>query len=443
MAWPIIVPTAVQVAPLIAVPAPPRGAQAEARTSCLPAAALKNAKIVSLSVYESNGPSMPFNLTGSNRSTLHSLAVTGRVAGPVVLVVSAYEPVLWDLSAVSDQVKGVVASGYYPQAVTGISSKVPVRFSSTVGSVSDLDTCGRIRYAYERTDDIQRQADEIIRGVGGHPWRFYGAYSTDTLPLDAPDPKPHTPAKFGNIRTSVPIVDSEDGANLPGPAPPYVPSSSRRLRFVEWNKDGLIVRDQGGPRVPDPEISARPYPAHSRSATPSFGTIFWIGLLALLGWKWRRSKARTIDALGWLGPDTPEYRVQHVPAPAVAVDRAYQKEIAALKELAAITDCAPLILALHRFGRELQSLRKTSFDSDLAAEVAAVVERHFDHAVGRYQQVRPSLQDADAEQADEALLNAVERLTLRLQELHGKQNGRDIAGVDEAARFIEARHPIT
>jgi hypothetical protein len=433
----------------VVAPAPPAAASARA-LSCLPAGITKGAKVVALSVYSaSSGRAMPFLLAGSNNYAVHTLTVTGRTNDPVILVVSAYEPLLWDLSQVSGRVKAVVASGYYPQAVRGIPADTPVRFSSMVGNFNGSETCARIHYAYDETGEIQTQAADIKRAIGVYPRIFYGNYSADRLDLDGPgNGAPGTP-DLSDIRTAVPLITEDDPASMAKMKMVPTDDGGPKLRIVEWNDAGKIVRDEGG-RKPATGSAAQPSASDAQYAArrPGGGlTLFkWLcyfGVAVFAISQWRRSKRQQ---RAWLAANPPASATAPAApppsAPAAAPPSRFQKQIAELSEVASVTDCEPLVVALHRYGREVQNLSRMAFDSDLADEVDAIVDRHFDHAIDRYRLVRGSLTGVDGQRADEMLTRAIERLALRLQELQAEQQHRDVDGVDEAARFIDARHPV-
>lgn len=427
--------------------------------SCLPPGITHGAKVVALSAYQSSeGRTMPFMLAGSNNYTVHVLTVTGKEKGPIVLVVSAYEPILWDLSQVSDRVRAVVASGYYPQAVKGLEPDVPVRFSSSIGKFNGAETCAHVGYAYKGTDDIQKVATDIKRAIGVYPRIFYGAYSTSQLDVDGPG-KGAAGDDFSDIRTAVPLITADDPSSKAQMK--YLPSAEdtsnddRRLRTVEWNDVGEVVRDEGEQKPP-PSTTRRSSastgsagssgPSEARGSSGTI-TLRWLMLLALgtfAVWKLRRSKrSSTPQSQDPTASSLVANRLRaHLPPPPVPeTTSALEKQLADLLVLAEITDCEPLVVSLHRYGREIKNVSRTKFDPDLADESGAIVERHFDHATNRYKRVRTSLNGKEGAQADGMLTRAIERLAVRLQELQAEQHRRDVDGVDEAARFINARHP--
>ena len=435
-------------APLHVVAAPSRAQQAVSREPCLPAKVLRGATVVALGAYRGDGPVQPFKLAGSPYIP-NALKVTGQPDGPLVLVIAAYEPVLWDLSALRGQVKAVIAAGYHPQAVTGVAADVPVRFSSAINSAGSIEACGRIHYADTNLADIKQMAGEIRRATGVQPRWFLGRSTTDHLHIGRSREEEAKLPLPSDLRTSVPIITEDDPerrsvlAELPQ-------NEETPVRFVEWDRQGRIVRDEGGPTPPPTESASS---SSSRSDTSGMGwtiigflfrCLFWLGPIGLLIWHWSKIKrwfkgANSVAAIDrFLWPPLPP--IGRSPAVVVRSSSA-DRRFAEPAKLAALSDSAPLIMALHRYGREWRNVASLTLDTDMEQEVDAIVDRHFTHAAARYRQVRPSLEGAEAERADETLTHAVERLTDRLAELQHIQHGRDLAGMDEAARFIDTRHP--
>jgi hypothetical protein len=427
----------------------PLAASQQARTPCLPASMMKGATVVSLSAYAARGQREPFKLAGSNYS-VNALRVVGHGKEPLVLVVTAYEPVLWDPGAVANRIRAVVASGYYPQALEGVSKATAIRFSSSVGNFDGSETCARIHYAYDSTGDIASQADEIEKAIGRAPRRFSGAYSTDSLDVDGDETADAARQEISQIKASVPLITEDDPANTGMSMLPDTDRPGDR-RIVEWNEAGRIVRDEGG-RRPDPRaeddltsVGRSPQPQRIRSSgigfIPSLLVIAMLlfGLSRWRGFRWNKSvvsRPGTGDR-----PQGPEERIPARIRTEKVSPPPFAKQGAELLELAALTDLEELVVALHRLGREIQNLPKVAFDSDIRIEVRTIIEQHFEHAIARYRQVRPSLGGEEARHADELLAPALDRLAHRLNDLRSEQHRRDVTAVDEAARFIDARHP--
>jgi hypothetical protein len=72
-----------------------------------------------------------FPLGTSGHGTTEIDVVVGRAQSPVILVLSAYDPVVWRVGYTSQsRIAGVLAAGYHTQAVIGISRDTPLRIIS-------------------------------------------------------------------------------------------------------------------------------------------------------------------------------------------------------------------------------------------------------------------------------------------------------------------------
>ncbi|WP_255991564.1 hypothetical protein [Chitinolyticbacter albus] len=135
-----------------------------ARIAARPQAGLPpNAQVEAVGVYQGTNIS---GETASNGRKLGSVDVrVRRSSSPIILVLSSYEPVQWNLSVdAGTQLAGVLLSGYYPSRVTG------------AGSARVLQI-GR-RYAYERGSAEYNTLDrEVQLWTGGQSIRvFQGRY---------------------------------------------------------------------------------------------------------------------------------------------------------------------------------------------------------------------------------------------------------------------------
>lgn len=130
--------------------------------------------------------------------------------GPEVLILSAYEPVIWDVSAVAkNDLRGVVAYGYHRPEVTGVPGDVPVRLialrdngngdgnSGTLvipNENAEKDTaredswrhCGEPAWVYHRGAEMQKLAEEVKSGIGLPITGMILTHSASSLSLDRP-----------------------------------------------------------------------------------------------------------------------------------------------------------------------------------------------------------------------------------------------------------------
>lgn len=119
--------------------------------------------------------------------------VTVRVTStkPIILVLTAYEPVLWRIEAPKNVVTKVIASGYHQQSVVGLNGDIPVQQSSY--ETKD----GNYFYAYQKDPpanardlqrrNIDRQYDRLatqVRALTGlEVSTFDGQYTGNTFEL--------------------------------------------------------------------------------------------------------------------------------------------------------------------------------------------------------------------------------------------------------------------
>lgn len=90
---------------------------------------------------------------------------------PIILALTSYEPVEWQLDVAPDvQIDQVIVSGYYEQRVTGLPDSVPVWNESRKQG-------GQAFYSYKRTDSSFRKAVKRLHELTGRSvLTFQGAY---------------------------------------------------------------------------------------------------------------------------------------------------------------------------------------------------------------------------------------------------------------------------
>ncbi len=444
--------------PVIVAPVPPSSGIA-----CLPRSVTRDTTVVALGMYGGRGAPTPFSIGGAGYA-LHTVKVTGRGQGKIVLVVAAYEPTVWDLSAVRGRVRAVVASGFYSQGITGLDTATPARFTSTAGPSGGVDPgCGQVPYGYGSTAEIERMAAAVRTAVGGQPRRYFGGYSPTSFDIDGGALVVPQPALAADVRAGAPISATGLLGSAPfGPDELGVTGELRApTRIVEWDADGTLVRDQGGdpPSVrihvdgPSPSDGFSDRRGRWRSG-PAIAPSGWLILLAIAAlWWWRRgrtgSDAQGADAVAttpsvWVVPPrTPPLQPVSPPMPrgSPSEEQDHADDHSDLAELAARTTSEPLVLALHRYGRARHALSHVALEADLEGEKAAILGRHFDHTTAHYRKVRASLYGAEADHADDTMRRAIDRMAARLTEIASEQRHRDMDGIDAAGRFIVARHP--
>lgn len=164
--------------------------------------------VVVLSMYGGRGVAVPLNVEGAEHD-VRAVSVTGNGSKPITLVLSAYEATIWDLSAIKGRVRGVIASGFYPQAVSGLPAGVPVQFESIRPAANVANGGGgrspcNLGYVHESMYKIQQQADQIKGILGVAPKRWYGGYDPSGFNVDGGEATaPVVPT--GTIRAGVTI----------------------------------------------------------------------------------------------------------------------------------------------------------------------------------------------------------------------------------------------
>lgn len=147
---------------------------------CLPQGATNGARIVALGAYE-GGTESSFALGESTHDT-GVIAVGGNSFGaPLVLVLSAYDPVVWDLrNFPTSRLRAVLVYGYHNQAVAGLPAGVPLRVVSHDDRAS-IGSCGPPAYAYEGGRNLEELAESVEHATERKIDAFAGAYGPEGL----------------------------------------------------------------------------------------------------------------------------------------------------------------------------------------------------------------------------------------------------------------------
>lgn len=102
--------------------------------------------------------------------------------GPMVLVLTAYEPVRWTINAPKGAVARVIASGYHAQQVDGLPKEVPITLSShqagdaeyvyayqqDAGPNADADEQAEVKQQYEKLVElVKKQTQMEIKSFQG------------------------------------------------------------------------------------------------------------------------------------------------------------------------------------------------------------------------------------------------------------------------------------
>lgn len=94
---------------------------------------------------------------------------------PIVLVLSAYEPINWKINVIKGQIEGVILAGYYGQRISGISSNIPIHAYTYKSSSCLCSQDDNYFYSYESNDTQFQQ--KIYQLTGKNISSFQGKYS--------------------------------------------------------------------------------------------------------------------------------------------------------------------------------------------------------------------------------------------------------------------------
>ena len=109
---------------------------------------------------------------------------------PLILVLMAYEPMLWVVNHPADvEIEGVILAGYYSQRVTGLQSDAHIE--AHTANPSECENCLQdddYFFAYSDSKDVQRYQRalaKIVRITGRSPRSFQGRYRGTTFSIVA------------------------------------------------------------------------------------------------------------------------------------------------------------------------------------------------------------------------------------------------------------------
>lgn len=147
---------------------------------CLARSVARGASIVAVGTYEGG---LPTDILATDQGhVVRAVSIAAARSGPpLVLVMSAYDPVVWDLRRVpKSRIRAVFVSGYHVQSVAGSQGR-PVRITTYV---EPNPRCGPPRYAYKggaQLDALNAAVRDMLgRGID----RFTGGYALKNVALD-------------------------------------------------------------------------------------------------------------------------------------------------------------------------------------------------------------------------------------------------------------------
>lgn len=161
-----------------------------AQAACFDPALLKGAEVVALGAYE-GGTEVAFSFGDEPHATTTIMVGANKNGAPLLLVLTAYDPVIWNLKAVpAGRIKGILVYGYHEQDVTGLTAPVPVQFSTREHTSAE---CGKPVYAYKGGSDLERLDGRVEMLFGKRIRRFHGAYGPESLHADLQNARRLTP----------------------------------------------------------------------------------------------------------------------------------------------------------------------------------------------------------------------------------------------------------
>jgi hypothetical protein len=119
---------------------------------------------------------LDLQLGESGHTTTEIDVVVGRAPRPVVLVLSAYDPVVWRVGYTPQaRIAGVLVSGYHTQALIGIPRATPHRV------LSSEQTRGCDLFRAHTAENAAQEERKIVALTGRGIGRFYGSYSASAV----------------------------------------------------------------------------------------------------------------------------------------------------------------------------------------------------------------------------------------------------------------------
>lgn len=243
------------VAP-VTIPAQPSASQPAARGpapgACLPARVIRGSDLVVLGIYGGGGRRIAYRFDGS-RQAADMVAVAGRLSKRTVLIITAYEPTIWDLSGLTGRpVAGVYLAGHYAQGVVGLAPATPVAFRQAAtyrgpypGAADN--PCPDLHRAYDRPTAMST-AIRIRQFFGKWPTAFYGSYAPFSFRIGGGPLPPYAAApEPAAVRSQFPLIPGD--ADMRRQAEGYDTSvrlhqeselRGRRLLHLRWSRSGAV-----------------------------------------------------------------------------------------------------------------------------------------------------------------------------------------------------------
>jgi hypothetical protein len=126
---------------------------------------------------------LDLQLGDSGHTATEIEVVVGRTPRPIILVLSAYDPVVWKVGSMSPaRIAAVLVSGHHTQALIGIPRSMPHRVLSTE------QTRGCEPFYAHSAQNAAQEERKIMALAGRGIDRFYGSYSASAVQVGADVP---------------------------------------------------------------------------------------------------------------------------------------------------------------------------------------------------------------------------------------------------------------
>jgi hypothetical protein len=378
---------------------------------------------------------------GGSQHPAHIVSVEAGAAGkPIVLVASAYEPTIWDVSAVApSRLRAVVPYGFYPPAVIGNARTTVVRFGALGNDHDWLGSagCEPINMAFSGTGQASQYSQQVESVFGVGPSRYYGGFDTSGYNLDDGNLPTVRPASTQNFEPVLPVGVESKAIDRPQQANYAFAWGGNISANLRWADGRLMLPN----RAAQPAIN-RPVPTASlslmrpRAAMPkdhrNDGMDLILGLLSAgaigslgLAWYQQRRIRFGSDRIGRL--DLAEDADVPTTAPI---------PLEALKKLC-IEDASRR--AIGRFEDAAAVLQKAALDPDLRDQVSTVIAR--DAALLASTTYRAMSSTDSPSTIERSSRDAIDRLTAHLYRLQDEQRQRNEDALGTTQSFLRARYP--
>lgn len=127
-----------------------------------------------------------------------------RTGKPLVLILSSYDPVIWDVRQVPrSRLRAIVVTGHYQSGVVGTRRALPVVFSSQKAP----DPCWAPRHAYKGGPDLDSLERAVRSATGRGIDRFYGDYRPTAFHVDGgAAPAPGRAPQVDDVRAAAVVT---------------------------------------------------------------------------------------------------------------------------------------------------------------------------------------------------------------------------------------------